>query len=197
VTDEPVPVPAPRAVSLYNPANLLTAVRIVLVPVFLVIVIISGMTSSGWRMAACVVFCVASATDFVDGWVARRYQLVTSFGKVADPIADKALTGTALVVLSAYDRLAWWVTGLILLREWGVTALRFWVIRYGIIPASRGGKLKTALQIGAIAWYLWPVPEPLDAVGPWLMGAALLVTVVTGVDYVIQALRLRRGARAD
>jgi CDP-diacylglycerol---glycerol-3-phosphate 3-phosphatidyltransferase len=195
VTDEPIPIAAPRVVSLYNPANLLTAVRIVLVPVFLVLVVVSEMTSPGWRMAACVTFCVASATDFVDGWVARRYQLVTSFGKVADPIADKALTGTALVLLSAYDRLAWWVTVLILLREWGVTALRFWVIRYGIIPASRGGKLKTVLQIAAIAWYLWPVPEPFDAVGPWLMGAALLVTMVTGVDYVIQALRLRRNAR--
>jgi CDP-diacylglycerol--glycerol-3-phosphate 3-phosphatidyltransferase len=84
------------------------------------------------------------------------------------------------------------VTGLILLREWGVTGLRFWVIRYGIIPASRGGKLKTALQIAAIAWYLWPVPAPWDGVGPWLMGAAVIVTMVTGVEYTIQALRLRR-----
>jgi CDP-diacylglycerol---glycerol-3-phosphate 3-phosphatidyltransferase len=192
VTDEPVPVPAPRVVPLLNPANVLTAVRIVLVPVFLGLVVISDMTSAGWRKAACVAFCVASATDFVDGWIARRFHLITSFGKVADPIADKALTGSALVVLSAYGHLPWWVTGLILLREWGVTGLRFWVIRYGIIPASRGGKLKTALQIAAIAWYLWPVPSPWDQVGPWLMGAALIVTVVTGVDYVMQALRLRR-----
>jgi CDP-diacylglycerol---glycerol-3-phosphate 3-phosphatidyltransferase len=84
------------------------------------------------------------------------------------------------------------VTLLILVREWGVTALRFWVIRYGIIPASRGGKVKTALQIAAIAWYLWPVPHPYDVVGAWLMGAALVVTLVTGADYVMQALRLRR-----
>ncbi len=105
------------------------------------------MTHAGWRIAACLIFCVASATDLVDGWIARRFELVTSFGKVADPIADKALTGTALVLLSAYDRLPWWVTVLILVREWGVTALRFWVIRHGVIPASRGGKLKTALQI--------------------------------------------------
>jgi CDP-diacylglycerol--glycerol-3-phosphate 3-phosphatidyltransferase len=194
VTDEPVPVAAPRVVSLYNAANLLTAVRIVLVPVFVVLVVASEMATPGWRTAACLTFCVASATDFVDGWIARRFQLVTSFGKVADPIADKALTGTALVLLSFYGPLAWWVTGLILLREWGVTALRFWVIRYGIIPASRGGKVKTALQIAAIAWYLWPVPEPLDAVGPWLMGAALVVTIVTGADYVLQALRMRRSA---
>jgi CDP-diacylglycerol--glycerol-3-phosphate 3-phosphatidyltransferase len=196
VTDKPVPVSAPRVVSPYNPANILTVVRIILVPVFLVLVIASDLTGTGPRIVTCVVFCVASATDFVDGWIARRWSMVTSFGKVADPIADKALTGTALVLLSAYDRLAWWVTILILVREWGVTALRFWVIRYGIIPASRGGKLKTMLQIAAIAWYLWPVPEPADVVGAWLMGAALIVTVATGVDYLIQALRLRRDARA-
>jgi CDP-diacylglycerol--glycerol-3-phosphate 3-phosphatidyltransferase len=192
VTDEPVPVAAPRVVSLYNPANVLTAIRLVLVPVFLVLVVISGMTSPGWQKAACLVFCLASATDFADGWIARRFSLVTPFGKVADPIADKALTGTALVLLSVYDRLPWWVTTLILVREWGITAMRLWVIRYGIIPASRGGKVKTALQIAAIAWYLWPVPHPYSVVGPWLMGAALVVTLVTGVEYVIQALRLRR-----
>ena len=195
MTDEPVPVTAtPRPVSLYNPANVLTAARIVLVPVFVVFVIVSDMAESGWRIVACLTFCVASATDFADGWIARRYQLVTSFGKVADPIADKALTGSALILLSAYDRLSWWVTGVILLREWGVTALRFWVIRYGIIPASRGGKLKTALQTAAIAGFLWPVPAPFDLVSAGLMVAALIVTVVTGVDYVLQAVRLRRRA---
>ena len=192
MTDEPAPISAPRVVSLYNPANLLTVVRIVLVPVFVVLTVLSDMTASGWRVAACLTFCVASATDVVDGWIARRFHLVTSFGKVADPIADKALTGTALVLLSAYGVVPWWVTLLILVREWGVTALRFWVIRFGIIPASRGGKVKTALQTLAIAWYLWPVSDPYDAVGPWLMGAALVVTLVTGVDYVLQAVRLRR-----
>ncbi len=197
MTDEPVPAAAARVVSPYNIANLLTVLRIVLVPVFLGLVVASELRGTGPRIAACLVFCVASATDFVDGWIARRWSLVTSFGKVADPIADKALTGTALVLLSVYDRLPWWVTVTILVREWGVTALRFWVIRYGIIPASRGGKLKTVLQIAAIAWYLWPVPEPADVIGVGLMAAALMVTVVTGVDYVIQALRLRRDARAE
>jgi CDP-diacylglycerol--glycerol-3-phosphate 3-phosphatidyltransferase len=197
VTDEPVPVATPPVVSLYNPANVLTVVRIVLIPVFLALVIVSGMTSVGWRVAACLVFCVASATDYVDGWIARRFHLVTSFGKVADPIADKALTGTALVLLSAYGLVPWWVTVLILVREWGVTALRFWVIRYAVIPASRGGKLKTALQIAAIAWYLWPVPAPFDKIGPALMVAALIVTMVTGVDYVIQAVRVRRAGASQ
>ena len=197
MTNEPAPIAAPRVVSLYNLANLLTVVRIALVPVFLSLVVASDLAGTGPRIAACVVFCIASATDFVDGWIARRWSLVTSFGKVADPIADKALTGTALVLLSAYGLLSWWITMLVLAREWGVTALRFWVIRYGIIPASRGGKIKTALQIAAIAWYLWPVPSPFDVVGTLLIGAALLVTLVTGADYLIQALRLRRDARAQ
>ncbi|HEX6499513.1 MAG TPA: CDP-diacylglycerol--glycerol-3-phosphate 3-phosphatidyltransferase [Micromonosporaceae bacterium] len=187
--------PAPRKAPVLNVANALTALRLVLIPLFLGFVIASQMTGSGWRMAACVVFCVASLTDFVDGWIARTYDLVTSFGKVADPIADKALTGTALVLLSWYGQLAWWVTLLILVREFAVTALRFWVIRHGVIAASRGGKAKTVLQITAIAWYLWPFPPALAAVGPWLMAAALVVTVVTGLDYVLRALRLRRVGR--
>ncbi|GAA0800702.1 CDP-diacylglycerol--glycerol-3-phosphate 3-phosphatidyltransferase [Spirilliplanes yamanashiensis] len=199
MTDEPAvvapPAVPPRVVPLHNPANVLTALRILLVPVFVVVTALSELTSPGWRIAACLTFCVASATDFADGWIARRFDLVTSFGKVADPIADKALTGAALVLLSIYDALPWWVTVLILVREWGVTALRLWVIRYGVIPASRGGKLKTALQTAAIAWYLWPVPEPFDVAGPVLMGAAVLVTAVTGVDYVVQAVRLRRGVQ--
>jgi CDP-diacylglycerol---glycerol-3-phosphate 3-phosphatidyltransferase len=177
-----------------NVANLLTATRIVLVPVFAVLLVGSGMERPGWQVAACTAFFVASVTDFVDGYLARTRNLVTAFGKVADPIADKALTGTALVLLSAYGRLSWWVTTLILARELGVTLLRLWVLRYGVISASRGGKVKTALQIGAITWYLLPLPDPLAAVGPWLMVAAVVVTLVTGVDYVVRAMRLRRPA---
>ncbi|MEH0931749.1 CDP-diacylglycerol--glycerol-3-phosphate 3-phosphatidyltransferase [Micromonospora sp. CPCC 205558] len=179
-------------VPVVNAANALTALRLVLVPVFAASVIMSGMTHAGWRMAACLIFAVASATDLVDGWIARRFGLVTSVGKVADPIADKALTGAALVLLSWYDQLPWWVTALILVRELGITGLRFWVIRHGVIAASRGGKVKTALQILAIAWYLWPMPAALAVVGPWIMGAAVLVTVATGFDYITQAIRLRR-----
>lgn len=177
-----------------NPANGLTALRIVLVPVFVAVTVASQMIHPGLRIAACVIFSVASVTDFVDGWIARTYGLVTAFGKVADPIADKALTGSALVLLSWYDRLAWWVTVVILVREVGVTLLRFWVIRHGVIAASRGGKVKTALQILAIAWYLAPFPHPASLVGPWLMAAAVVATVVTGADYVLRAIRLRRRA---
>lgn len=199
MTDTTKPVSAPAAVvgpvPVVNAANGLTALRLLLVPVFLVFVVESAMTHAGWRVAACLTFAVASMTDLVDGWIARRFGLVTAFGKVADPIADKALTGTALVLLSWYDGLPWWVTVVILAREFGVTAIRFWVIRYGVIAASRGGKAKTALQILAIVWYLSPFPPTLAAVGPWIMGAAMVVTVLTGLDYVLRALRLRRGAR--
>jgi CDP-diacylglycerol--glycerol-3-phosphate 3-phosphatidyltransferase len=181
-------------VPVLNAANALTLLRLVLVPVFVGSVVVSAMAQAGWRMAACLIFAVASVTDLVDGWIARRFGLVTSVGKVADPIADKALTGAALLLLSWYDRLPWWVTAVILVRELGVTALRFWVIRHGVIAASRGGKIKTALQILAIAWYLWPMPAALAAVGPWIMAAAVVVTVITGFDYVARALRLRRRA---
>lgn len=182
----------PGRVPLNNPANLLTALRLLLVPVFVLFAVISDLSSPGWRVAACLTFGVASVTDFVDGWIARRFAMVTAFGKVADPIADKALTGAALVLLSSYGMVPWWVTVLILVREVGVTLMRFWVIRYGVIAASRGGKAKTALQILAIAWYLWPFPEPVDAVAQWIMAVAVLVTVVTGLDYALRALRLRR-----
>jgi CDP-diacylglycerol---glycerol-3-phosphate 3-phosphatidyltransferase len=177
---------------IVNAANALTVLRLVLVPVFVALVVASALTDPGLRIGGCVTFCIASLTDFVDGWIARAYHLVTAFGKVADPIADKALTGTALVLLSGYHRLSWWVTALILVREFGVTALRFWVIRHGVIAASRGGKIKTALQILAIAWYLWPFPPRVAQVAPWLMGVAVVVTVVTGLDYVLRAVRLRR-----
>ncbi|GAB3801807.1 CDP-diacylglycerol--glycerol-3-phosphate 3-phosphatidyltransferase [Micromonospora zhanjiangensis] len=189
---DPVSEPTIPPVPVVNAANALTALRLVLVPVFVLLLIASGLVHPGWRAVATVIFAFASVTDLVDGWIARRYGLVTSFGKVADPIADKALTGTALVLLSWYDRLPWWVTAVILAREFGITLIRFWVIRYGVIAASRGGKIKTAVQILAIVWYLCPFPPPLAAVAPWLMAVAVAVTVLTGLDYVAQALRLRR-----
>jgi CDP-diacylglycerol--glycerol-3-phosphate 3-phosphatidyltransferase len=162
--------------------------------VFVILMVASQLTDPAYRVAAALVFGVASLTDLADGWIARAFNQVTSFGKVADPIADKALTGTALLMLSIYGVLAWWVTIVILAREIGVTLLRLWVLRYGVIPASRGGKVKTVLQILAIGWYILPFPPAVAAVGPWLMGAAVVVTVVTGADYVLRALRLRRAA---
>lgn len=192
--NDPAPAPIVTAVPLMNAANGLTALRLALVPIFVQLVVASQLTAPGWRMAACLTFVFASATDLVDGWIARRFGLITSFGKVADPIADKALTGSALILLSWYDRIPWWVTLVILGREVGITLIRFWVIRYGVIPASRGGKAKTALQILAIVWYLWPLPAGLTVAGPWILAGAVVATVASGLDYLRQARRLRARA---
>jgi CDP-diacylglycerol--glycerol-3-phosphate 3-phosphatidyltransferase len=172
---------------LINIANTLTVLRLGLVPVFVVLLVAGG---DVLRIAACVTFGIASATDFLDGELARRRGLITDFGKIADPIADKALTGSALVVLSSLGELPWWVTGVILFRELGVTGLRFWVISHGVIAASRGGKIKTLLQVIAIALYI--LPGPFRIVREAVMAAALIVTVLTGADYVARAVRLRR-----
>jgi CDP-diacylglycerol--glycerol-3-phosphate 3-phosphatidyltransferase len=183
--------PAP----LVNVANLLTVSRLVLVPVFLLALFAGDGQVTGWRLVAAVVFVVAAVTDHVDGRLARKLGLVTNFGKIADPIADKALIGAALVGLSVLDELPWWVTIVIATRELGVTLLRFWVIKHGVIPASRGGKLKTLTQVIAIALYLLPLPEVLDPARWLIMGSAVVLTVVTGLDYVVRATRLRAGGR--
>ena len=187
------PATAPVAhVSNFNIANQLTVLRLVLVPVFLFCLLYDDGQSRGWRIAACVLFALASYTDWVDGQLARKRNLVTSFGKLADPIADKALIGAALIGLSSLDLLPWWVTVVVLVREVGVTLLRFWVIRHGVIPASRGGKVKTLLQGVAIGLYLLPLTGPLATARALVMAAAVVVTVATGIDYVARAVTLRR-----
>jgi CDP-diacylglycerol---glycerol-3-phosphate 3-phosphatidyltransferase len=185
----------PAAIPLVNVANLLTVSRLVLVPVFLITLFAGDGHSIGWRIVATGVFTVASITDNLDGRLARRLGLVTDFGKIVDPIADKALIGAALVGLSLLHELPWWVTVVIAVRELGITLLRFWVIRYGVIPASQGGKAKTLTQIVAIGLFLLPLPSALDVVSWLVMGVALVLTVVTGVDYVVRALRLRAAGR--
>jgi CDP-diacylglycerol--glycerol-3-phosphate 3-phosphatidyltransferase len=183
---------------IWNLPNILTMLRIVLVPFFVWFLVADapGLRSESgpWRWAAVAAFAVAIYTDKLDGDIARSRGLVTDFGKIADPIADKLLIGSALVMLSVLNELPWWITVVILVREWGITALRFFVIRYGVIPASRGGKLKTVVQTAAIFLYLLP----LSAVAPWLVWVALAVmlvgvgiTVWTGVEYVIEAMKVR------
>ncbi len=179
--------PPPR---LLNIANALTVLRLALVPVF-VWFLLEGGTED--RAIAFVAFALASVTDLLDGELARRRSLITDFGKIADPIADKALTGSALITLSYLGELAWWITAVIVVRELAVTGLRFWVIRHGVIAASRGGKAKTMLQIIAISLYIlpWHIPLAREIV----MGVALVVTVVTGIDYTARAIRLRRAVQ--
>jgi CDP-diacylglycerol---glycerol-3-phosphate 3-phosphatidyltransferase len=184
-------VAAPQA-GVANLANALTVARLGLVPVFVVLLVAGRDEHTGWRLAATAVFIVASLTDRVDGAVARRRGTVTDFGKIADPIADKALIGAALIGLSSISELAWWVTIVVLAREVGVTLLRFWVIRRAVIAASRGGKIKTVVQTVAIGLYLLPLHGFLASARAWLMAVAVVITLATGVDYLARAVRIRR-----
>ncbi|MBB5789804.1 CDP-diacylglycerol--glycerol-3-phosphate 3-phosphatidyltransferase [Jiangella mangrovi] len=187
---EPTPVPP----SPWNVPNALTILRVVLVPLFGWLLLREGGDDDASRWLAFIAFAVAMFTDQIDGEIARRRGLVTDFGKIADPIADKALTGMAFVGLSILGELPWWVTVVVLVREWGITALRFAVIRYGVMAANRGGKLKTALQTLALGLYIMPLPGWADPVEASVMAVAVIVTVVTGIDYVLSAIRLRRSA---
>ena len=183
---------------LLNIANVLTGLRLLLVPVFLAALFVDNGTDTSWRLIAFVVFVVAALTDRLDGELARRRGLVTAFGTMVDPIADKALTGSALIGLSMLGLVPWWASVLIMGREIGVTLLRLWVLRHGVIPASRGGKAKTFVQSLAIGLYLLPLPD-LVAVGVlrWtVLAVAIVLTVATGLDYVLRALRLRQTATA-
>jgi CDP-diacylglycerol--glycerol-3-phosphate 3-phosphatidyltransferase len=182
----------PAKVSTWNIANQLTILRLILVPGVIALLLADGGHSRPWRIAAFVGAFIAGMTDRYDGQLARSRGLETSFGKIADPIADKALTGGLLITLSSLGDLPWWVTIVIVAREVGVTVLRFWVIRHGVIPASRGGKLKTLVQGFAIGFYILPFYGVFGSVRWWVMALAVAITLVTGVDYVGRALRIRR-----
>ncbi|MCX4547793.1 CDP-diacylglycerol--glycerol-3-phosphate 3-phosphatidyltransferase [Streptomyces sp. NBC_01387] len=179
-------------VSLWNVANLLTMLRLVLVPGFVLLLLHDGGYDPVWRAYAWAAFAIAMITDVFDGHLARTYNLVTDFGKIADPIADKAIMGAALICLSYLGDLPWWVTGVILFRELGITLMRFWVIRHAVIPASRGGKLKTLAQGTAVGMYVLALTGPLATMRFWVMAVAVVLTVVTGLDYVQQAVTARR-----
>ena len=194
----------PEQAPLLNIANALTVLRLLLVPVFIWLSLLPGDRT---RLAAVVVFVVAAFTDRLDGQLARSRGLETSFGKIVDPIADKALTLSAFILLSVNNRLWWWVTILIVVRELSITVMRFFMLRRAVMAASRGGKIKTALQMVGLVGLLTPWSALFLPVGlaAFLLGAsyvvvaaALIVTVVTGLDYVRQALRLsRHSGRVD
>jgi CDP-diacylglycerol--glycerol-3-phosphate 3-phosphatidyltransferase len=202
---DPAATPS-TAPSTWNLPNALTTLRIALVPLFGWLLLSQHGGDTAHRLWACAVFCVAMWTDRLDGQLARSKHLVTDVGKLMDPIADKALTGMAFIGLSIIGELWWWVTVVVLTREWLITALRFWVLRYGVIAASRGGKLKTATQTLALVGLILPLREVGGSLHPagvalwWavivVMAAAVVITVVTGVDYVQKALRVRRAGRA-
>jgi CDP-diacylglycerol---glycerol-3-phosphate 3-phosphatidyltransferase len=184
---------------LWNLPNMLTLLRIVMIPFFWYLLMYDDGDNAATRVAATLVFVVAAITDWLDGWLARKQGLVTTFGKIADPLADKALTGVALIGLSVLGELWWWVTILIIVREVGVTVIRFVVLKHGVIPASRGGKAKTLFQMVAITMFLLPIDADM-AVLMWtrnaVMATAVILTTLTGVDYVNKAYRTRSDSKA-
>ncbi|WP_327681117.1 CDP-diacylglycerol--glycerol-3-phosphate 3-phosphatidyltransferase [Kitasatospora sp. NBC_00458] len=182
----------PPSPGIWNIANMLTMLRLLLVPVFVTLLFADGGHDPKWRSVAWATFAVAMITDLFDGELARRKGLVTDFGKIADPIADKAIMGAALIGLSVLGDLPWWITVVILARELGITLMRFWVIRFGVIPASRGGKLKTLTQGIAVGMYVLELTGWLATARAVLMGLAVLLTIGTALDYIGQALRMRR-----
>ncbi|MFP5283938.1 MAG: CDP-diacylglycerol--glycerol-3-phosphate 3-phosphatidyltransferase [Actinomycetes bacterium] len=179
----------------WNVPNALTALRLVLVPLF-AWMLLAHSEDPWWRVGSAAVFTVAILTDTADGYLARRHDIITRFGKLADPIADKALTGMAFIGLSIVGDLWWWVTILVLVREWGITVMRFVMLRYGVMAAGRGDKLKTVLQSVALILFLLPLPGWALPVAWAVMTLAVAVTLVTGVDYVREAVQLRRRALA-
>jgi CDP-diacylglycerol---glycerol-3-phosphate 3-phosphatidyltransferase len=188
-----------------NIANIVTVIRILLVPVFIWLLFLDNHADGIWRWVATALFVLAIATDGVDGHLARGRNLITNVGIILDPIADKLLIGGALVSLSILGDLWWWVTIVILVRELGITVFRFIVIRRRVIPASKGGKLKTVFQSVAISLFLAPlqtffadivkVPAGVVIGIDWfewiVMGIALVLTVYTGIDYLWQFWKVR------
>ncbi len=172
-----------------NLANILTLLRLVLVPIFLLALFAGNGHEIAFRIVAFVIFAVAAITDRLDGLLARNYGMATEFGAFVDPIADKTLIGSALIGLSMLGNLPWWVTLLILSREIGVTLLRLAVIRHGVIPASWGGKLKTVVQAVAIGLFILPLPGPFLVAASVVMAVAIVLTMVTGIDYVASTAR--------
>jgi CDP-diacylglycerol--glycerol-3-phosphate 3-phosphatidyltransferase len=189
VSGEPQPSQVAGRARIANLANVLTGLRLVLVPVFLLALFDGTGHETGSRIVAFVIFAVACFTDQLDGLLARNFGMATEFGAFVDPIADKALIGSALVGLSMLGDLPWWVTVVILVREIGVTVLRLAVIRRGVIPASWGGKVKTVVQALAIGLFILPISGPFLVAAAVVMGIAILLTVVTGIDYVASTVR--------
>ena len=189
------PAEPAATVSPWNLPNALTVLRIILVPIF-AWMLLAHPDDVVWRIITTLVFAAAIGTDSIDGHLARKYNLITSFGKLADPIADKALTGMAFIGLSIIGELWWWVTIVILVREWGITIMRFVMLRYGVMAAGRGGKIKTVVQSAALIIALLPLPGWALPISWTVMAAALILTVITGVDYVLEARRVRAAGKS-
>ena len=179
---------------VWTAANVVTVARIALVPVVIGTLLVGG----PWRWVALGLFCLAAATDRLDGWLARRTGTVTDLGILLDPVADKALIGGTMVVLSVLGDLPWWVTVVILARELAITVMRMVIKKKVVLPASRGGKAKTVAQSGAVALFVLPLaalPAWVTVTAWVVMGIALALTVVTGLDYLRTGRRVMADAR--
>ncbi|NMA77289.1 MAG: CDP-diacylglycerol--glycerol-3-phosphate 3-phosphatidyltransferase [Actinomycetales bacterium] len=190
--------PRTDEVPLWNIANILTMVRCAMVPLLVVLAVLYPDTVPG-RLWVAGVFVLAMITDFLDGYLARSRGLITDFGKIMDPIADKAMTGAALIMLSVWDYVPWWMTVPILVREFGITLMRFTILKYGALPANMAGKAKTMVQTIAITFCLIPFElwwGPARWIGLALVGLAVVLTVWSGLVNLKDGLRLRREALA-
>lgn len=183
----------PPTVSNWSAPNIIAGARIVATPFFLWMLIASDGQADTLRWLAAVFFVVAIATDALDGWIARRFNLVTNLGKLLDPIADKFLTGAALIGLSVLNELPWWITVLVLIREVGITIHRLFEARSVVVAAAWMGKLKTVAQSVAIALALFPFASVFGEWVIWLnvstMSLAVALTIASGIDYVVTFLR--------
>lgn len=201
-----------QQVSNWNIANVLTVLRIAMVPLFGWALLHDGGNDPLWRWVAFGLFAVAMITDKIDGDLARKHNLVTDFGKIADPIADKAITGMAFIGLSVVGDVWWWVTVVVLLREWSVTLLRLSVLKDVVIAAAQSGKIKTVLQAFALSGLIWPLPhgdgehaaafdfwpgplgEVLFYVAQAMLAAAVAMTLWSGYEF-FREVRRQRGSR--
>jgi CDP-diacylglycerol--glycerol-3-phosphate 3-phosphatidyltransferase len=200
-----------RTTSNWNVPNALTTLRIILVPFFGWALLQEDGSSVTWRWIAFAIFAVAMITDKIDGDIARKHDIVTDFGKIADPIADKAITGMAFIGLSIVGDIWWWVTIVVLLREWSVTLLRLSVLKDVVIAASQSGKIKTTLQGVALAGLLMPLPhgdahggafdfwpgslgEVLFYTSQVFLAGAVAMTLWSGYEFFRDVARQRRTA---
>ena len=178
-----------RKIQRPNLPNSLTIFRIAALPICAYALLKSGGDDNNWRITAFILFLIVGLSDILDGKIARDRNQITEFGKLLDPIADKAMLATATIGASLLGLLSWWVTGIFLIREVAVTILRFAVIKAGVIPASRGGKLKTFFQNFGVGFYILPLPDVLSLPRDIFMGIAIYLTIATGVDYFRRALK--------
>jgi CDP-diacylglycerol--glycerol-3-phosphate 3-phosphatidyltransferase len=172
-----------------NLPNTLTIFRILALPFCAYALFKNGGEDDSWRIIAFTLFFIVGLSDILDGKIARSRNQITEFGKLLDPIADKAMLATACIGASLLGMLSWWVTAIILIREVAVTILRFAVIKNGVIPASKGAKLKTFFQSFGVGFYILPLPSYLNIPRDLFMAVAIYLTITTGVDYFRKVFR--------